>query len=257
MSADWSRRVRRSFEAASATYDESARIQQEAVRHLMRRIDPLELGNTPNILEIGCGTGFLSRALRQRWPQGRLLCTDLAPGMVLRCRQRLGERDGLSFLIMDGEHPAVRGGWDLVVSSLTWQWFADPSGALVRWGGLLRPGGWLALATLGEGTFREWAELCAARGVPCGVLPFPDAATLSSWWQGGGEVEEVRLTERHASGLAFLRQLRRIGAGVPREGHRPMETAPLRGILRGSENTGAFAVSYRLLVGLFQGREGV
>jgi malonyl-CoA O-methyltransferase len=52
------------------------------------------LGQYPRVLEIGCGTGFLSEALLARLPAASLTATDIAPAMLERARQRLGAREG-------------------------------------------------------------------------------------------------------------------------------------------------------------------
>ncbi|GEP10802.1 methyltransferase domain-containing protein [Methylobacterium gnaphalii] len=51
------------------------------------------LAPSPRTLEIGCGTGFLTRALRSRIPVGSMLATDIAPAMIARCRTRIGAEE--------------------------------------------------------------------------------------------------------------------------------------------------------------------
>ena len=34
------------------------------------------------ILEIGCGTGLLTRDIQARWPDAEIIVTDLSPGML-------------------------------------------------------------------------------------------------------------------------------------------------------------------------------
>ena len=59
-------RVRRAFDAAASSYDDHAVVQRIVARRLAERIAALPLPEQPRILEIGCGTGFLSAALRER-----------------------------------------------------------------------------------------------------------------------------------------------------------------------------------------------
>src|SRR3546814_14322438 len=65
---------------------------------------------------------------------------------------------------MDGEAPIFEGEWfDLILSSLAFQWFDDLGGAVGRLAGLLRPGGSLIFSTLGRGSFARWRSAHAAR----------------------------------------------------------------------------------------------
>jgi malonyl-CoA O-methyltransferase len=131
--------VAAAFGAAAGTYDADADLQRLVAGRLAARIAALPLPPAPRILEIGCGTGFLSRHLLAGRPGARGLITDLSEAMVRRCRDTLaGASD---FLVMDGERPCLTppGGFDLICSSLALQWFADPVAALAAWAGLLRP----------------------------------------------------------------------------------------------------------------------
>src|SRR3546814_19035159 len=79
--------------------------------------------------------------------------------MAARCREGLGEGRGrFRYVAMDGERPCfapdVR--FDLVCSSLAFQWFHDLEGAVASLCALLAPGGHLAFTPLAEGSFDEW-----------------------------------------------------------------------------------------------------
>ena len=37
-----------------------------------------------NILEIGCGTGYLTRALIELFPSAHITAVDIAPGMIMK-----------------------------------------------------------------------------------------------------------------------------------------------------------------------------
>jgi len=58
---------------------------------------------------------------------------------------------------MDGARPALKPGFDLVCSSLTLQWLADPEAVLAGWRALVRPGGRLVALVWQERERNEWA----------------------------------------------------------------------------------------------------
>lgn len=221
--------VAAAFGAAAPSYDASASVQRRIAAALAGRIARLPL-ERPRILEIGCGTGFLSRALLNFNPR-EILLTDIAPSMVARCRAALPPGQGLRFAVMDGEAPGVAGGFDLICSSMTFQWFADLPGALERLGDLLAPGGHLAFATLAAGSFREWREAHTRLGLTAAMHSYPTPADLRAMLPGLA-VEEDHSAQHSASGIAFLAQLKRIGAHLAREHHRPLGTGALRSVLR-------------------------
>lgn len=218
--------VAQAFGKAARHYAAHAHIQQQAAQNLMHCMSAVTLPAAPRILEVGCGVGFLTRLLLARWPDARLVCTDLALDMALSCRQALGaSAPGLTFAVMDGEQPAVRGGFDLVISSMVAQWFSNPQQGLQHLTALTRPGGIMAFATLGPATLRQWRQACQQVGLPCPTPSYPEAATLTQWLAPLGEcrVVEEYLTESIPSPMTFFKGLRAIGAT------RALDAAPLPG----------------------------
>ncbi len=239
-------RIAAAFTRQAAAYDSVAAVQREVALRLARRAVSRLPAPPARILEIGCGTGLLSAELATAFPAARLLLTDISPAMLERTRARLGER--AEYRVVDGEHPeGMEGKFELIASSLAMQWFADLPGALARLSGLLAPGGRLCFATLGTGSFAEWRAAHAALGLPCGVHDYPEAAPFP--WPPGvtGAFAEEFLTEHHASGQAFARALKTLGAGEPTSGHRPLPAGAFRKVLHALH--GGFAVTYHVLYG--------
>lgn len=241
--------VARAFGAAASSYDAAARVQARAAALLADRIAALRLPPGARVLEVGCGTGFLTAALRDRIDAGLWVASDLAPEMADACRRKLA--GDVAALAMDGERPAVAGGFDLICSSLAMQWFADAPAAIERWRGLLRPGGSLAVATLGEDSLRSWYDALAASGAPRPVPAYPALAAfadaLAPW--DSAIVDELWLEERHEDGLRFLRALRDIGAAAAADGA-VVKPGILRRALRRIEADGAATVAYHVLFGI-------
>ncbi len=217
-------RVSRAF-AAAPNYDSHARIQREVAQTLAARIVALDLPPTPRVLEIGCGTGFLTQALAGL--DGDWLVTDLAPEMLERCRSRLGDGARHRFAVLDGEYGAPDGGpFDLVCSSLAVQWFDDTPIALARMASWLAPGGHLMVTTLGPGSFAEWRAAHEAEGLEPGTPRFANIAAF------GDLVHAVEQpVEHHADPLAFLHALKAIGAQTAEAGHRPLSPRQLRRVM--------------------------
>jgi malonyl-CoA O-methyltransferase len=238
-------RIRDRFAAGARLYDQAGDLQWRVAEILSERITAGMTRMPPRLLEIGCGTGFLSARLADNFPGAALTLSDIAPAMLERCRARLGDRH--DYRIIDGEAPeGLKAGYDLIVSSLAFQWFADLPAALVRLADLLAPGGRLVFATLGCQTFQEWRAAHARLGLPCGTPDYPALADFP-WPPLAHRGAEQLLTHPYADGFDFVASLKTLGAGEPKAGYRPLAPGPFRQIL--AEFSDGVAMTYHLLFG--------
>lgn len=227
MTADRARMLA-AFEAAD-DYDRHAGVQQAVAAWLAERI--AATGPHPCVLELGCGTGLLTAAALEASKADDWLATDLAPAMVARTRARFGQGRPVRTAVVDGAAPPLDGSFDLVCSSLVAQWFDDLPAALARQWRLVAPGGRLMLTTLGSNSFAGWRRAVAAAGGQAGTRGYPSLEELAQLRLPGGDLRiEARLfSAGPASALELLRSVKRIGAGTPAAGSRPLTPAVLRG----------------------------
>ncbi|MBF0588938.1 MAG: malonyl-ACP O-methyltransferase [Magnetococcales bacterium] len=242
------------FDRADA-YHQAAETQKEIARRLDQRLAGLPLTvDAPNTLEIGCGTGFLSRKMVERYPEGDHLLTDIAPAMLSRCRNNLDHLPGrIRYAVMNGERPVLPRRYHLIISSMAFQWFENLPGALQRLAEHLEPGGRLLFSTLGDGAFAEWRRFCTDHSLPFGRPDYPTRTELKALWpqDGKGVTEEEHLRITQPSALDFLRHLKQIGAHPSGPNHQPAESGKLRAALRHTHPEG-FEVTYHVLYGMFQ-----
>ncbi|MEZ5832182.1 MAG: methyltransferase domain-containing protein [Dongiaceae bacterium] len=246
--------IARHFGAAAPTYDRAARIQARIAEELAGEI--AAVAQPSRILEFGCGTGNLTRALAGRFPDAQIVATDLAPPMAALCRRRMQNRPHFACAAMDAEMPAFApAAFDLVCGSLAAQWFANPSHAFAELGALLRSGGVLAVTTLGADTFREWRAAAALLGLTPAVPTYPTLTELDWQRPRGFLVErrsEQRLWDEHPSALDFLQSLRSIGADLPADHARPLPAGALRRILRHVDAQGRVNATYHVLTAIWR-----
>lgn len=249
------RRIERAFAGADG-YERHARVQRQVAEDLADRIAALDLPARPRVLEIGCGTGFLTRALVERGLAGEWLVTDISPAMVERCRAHVGDAPGRSFAVLDGEYGiAADGGYDLICSSLAMQWFDDHATALARMIAALAPNGHCLFSTLGAGSFAEWRAAHDAVGARPGTPRFAAADRLAAalpQHRIAATIDPV--IEQHDSALSFLRALRAIGAHTPGAGHRALGPVAMRQVMAAFE-AGGCAVTYEVVTGHYGRQE--
>lgn len=241
-------KVADAFAAAAGTYDSAAEAQAKAADRLVELVGALSLPAQPAVLEVGCGTGLLTRRLLPR-VGGDWLVTDLSPAMVETAKTAIGAGKA-QFRVMDAENPDTPLSlFDLIVSNLAAQWFGDLGRAVNRLRACLAPGGTLALSTLGAGSFAQWHQAHVGLGLSAGIPRYPDAATLAAQLPASARVLTETVEVRHDDAHAFVTALKRIGAGTPAPGHQPLSPGALRKVLRamGAPVTITYVLHYVLI----------
>ncbi|MCE7795026.1 methyltransferase domain-containing protein [Sphingobium sufflavum] len=237
------------FGRAARSYDDAAAPQRQAAALVADLAAQQRLPERPRILEVGCGTGILTRHIRAHWPDADLVASDLSPDMVGQAAR--GAMIAGTFLSMDGEVPPFDGPWfDLILSSLAFQWFSDLPTAIERLAGLLRPGGSLFFSTMGADSFAEWRAAHAAVGESAGTPDYPDLAALRSMLATFPDAFAFDEHWDHDFGGAkgFLAHLKGIGATVPTGDHAVLTPARLRSVMTAFNTTGG-TVTYHILFG--------
>jgi ubiquinone/menaquinone biosynthesis C-methylase UbiE len=99
------------------------------------------------VLDVGCGTGYLLRLLAGRFPQATDLAgIDAAPSMIEAAKRAADDRR-LRFAVGTAERlPYPDGAFDLLVSTTSFDHWADQQAGLSECARVLAPGGHLVLA---------------------------------------------------------------------------------------------------------------
>jgi malonyl-CoA O-methyltransferase len=210
------RRVAASFDRASGSYDRAARLQQLVRDELAQRLR--ELAPRPRrILDLGCGTGEATVALRRHFRGAQVTGLDLAPSMVLATRRRSRFWRPLSAVVADTQAlPFAAASFDVVFSSLMLQWCEQPDRAFAEIHRVLAPDGVLLFSTFGPGTLAELRAAWAAVDDAVHVNRFIDMHDLGAALQRAGFREPVLDVDRHrlhyADVRGLMRELKAIGA---------------------------------------------
>ncbi len=146
--------IRERFAAGFERYDTLALVQQEICDELAGAVMRHVPRTVARALEVGAGTGFLTRRLVEYFPRTAWVFNDLAPAS----REYVGRYTGgveAQYLWGDAETAEFPPELDLLVSASTVQWFDDLPRFLGKSFAALRRGGFLALSTFGPDNFSQ------------------------------------------------------------------------------------------------------
>ena len=112
------RQVAASFSRAATSYDSVAELQRDVGQQLLDRLPASIMPE--RWMDLGCGTGYFTRALGTRFGEVTGLALDIAEGMLNHARPQGG---AAHFIAGDAERlPLQASSCDLVFSSLAVQW---------------------------------------------------------------------------------------------------------------------------------------
>ncbi len=154
------------FSRRIASYDNAAVVQrgmaQLLVEQLAHVLNSRTCGKT---LELGCGTGALTRAILKSFKMKYLIANDLTSAYDVRIRRIVDAFDvpHYEFLAGDMEQIALPRDIDLILSNAAFQWLTNPGAFLHHVVDCLVPGGILAFATFGPDQYIEIATLTGDR----------------------------------------------------------------------------------------------
>lgn len=161
------------FDNAASNYAKVSGVQRAAARCLISAA-PAQARTARRILDLGCGTGFLSQSwlnTHERHVE-TILGIDAAPNMLAQARTTANDKR-LKFEEGTLEQPpsvvSESGNWDVLLSSFALHWAQSPLAVLEGWCAHVRPGGWLGIALPVQGSFaaltQAWATVDAYQHV--------------------------------------------------------------------------------------------
>jgi malonyl-CoA O-methyltransferase len=251
----WKKKINQAFGNASEDYARNAKLQRITATELAMRISKYPILSAPRVLEIGCGTGFLTQILYGMYVGADWTVTDISAEMLASCKRMLGKVTNIRFQEMDGECPMVDRGFDLICANMTFQWFEDLPGSIANLVDLLNPGGVLAYTTLCHGSLLEWQEAHLRCGLIPGTPRYPIESTLESYWptkSGEGAVGLVSIKQTYPDAFAFVNAIKEIGAKTPAAGHCPVQPGSMRRVLRDLDQQENVTMTYQLAYATYQ-----
>lgn len=143
--------IQKRFAKNLDTYNDNAKIQKRMAERLLSFLDKKEFSS---ILEIGCGTGFLTSLLNDDFKFEKYTANDIVPD----CEKYIKEINPNIDFIADDIELAVKNSdkkYDLIISNAAFQWVENLESFINLLVSKLSKGGNLLFSTFGPENFRE------------------------------------------------------------------------------------------------------
>lgn len=211
-------RVVKDFDRSAKSYETYAKVQWQVMTRLLEQLIPyMDAYSTPQVLDVGCGTGWLAEAIRPHNLMWKLKGIDIAPMMVETAVNKgidavLGSAEALPY-----DDNTMEG----VFSSMCIQWLEKPDQALSEMYRVLKPGAIAVIGTLESATLKELRESFAFYGEHTRVMEFrSETAWLDMARNAGFQIEQKHINTwryPYPNLMTLLKTLRGIGASNKRQ----------------------------------------
>ncbi|MFQ3629756.1 MAG: methyltransferase domain-containing protein [Cyanobacteriota bacterium] len=215
-------RIEQAFGRAAKYYNQAALVQKRCAEQLLNELDRVQSKLPPGkVIEIGCGTGFLTQGLVKKMGDRSLEITDLSQSMLTVCQHQIASTNHSSEVIfkpLDGElwQPVSRH-YALIITSFVVQWFQQLESTLDRWISALKPGGKILMSLPTCHSFPEWKAACKQLDLPFTGNPLPDPAAIAQFLTSrpvSTQYWQESIGVFFTSSRDFFRGLKQIGAGT-------------------------------------------
>ena len=209
------------FGRATEAYHAFATVQKQSAKQLISLAQSSKTLPEGPILEIGCGTGFVTQELVRSFPHRSIEVTDLSSEMLQFCREHLQispqQASLLSFHLLDGEVSNCNAQkYALIAGGFVLQWFRHPEKSILNLLDQLLPDGQLLLSFPTCHSFSEWRQVCQLLNLPFTANALPDAQALMQRIAQNNlqvTIKEASFYTVHNDAAQFFRELKAIGAG--------------------------------------------
>ena len=115
MVLNWRNKVVENFDKKSSCYDQNNILQRTVAGEMMKDLPLLKRADA-DILEVGCGTGVLTRNLVHKYQGQNLRITDISPQMLEQAKTKI--RGNISWTLLDAENDRIKKSYDLIVANM-------------------------------------------------------------------------------------------------------------------------------------------
>jgi malonyl-CoA O-methyltransferase len=204
--------LKRSFDRSALNYDQYGKFNQTVGQILLTKLNNIK--DAGDILDIGPGTGYVTRGLTARLSPSSVYGLDLAHNMLKQARSHSEDIPIETFFIQgDAEKlPFKNESFNMAFSNLTYQWINNLKEAFREVKRVLKKKGCFIFSLFGQGTLAELKSVMEL--YPPQKLPSVDIIkkNISSAGFMGVNIEEKTKILYFSSGYKVAAYLHNIGS---------------------------------------------
>ncbi len=212
-------KIEQRFSRAASQYERSANLQRDVGHALLdslkKCVQAGERNSLQNIVDLGCGTGYFSRLLKQLFPEAELVALDISSAML----EQAAHKNSSDVVRADmGCLPFPANSVDLVWANMSLQWSVCLSESFKEIRRVLKPGGFCFFSLPGPLSLMELKRSWKAADEAVHVNEFPHPLWLQQYLSAL-HFQDIALHSQsypleYKSLVELMRHLKEIGANT-------------------------------------------
>ncbi len=210
------KKIQSNFNRFSRNYDSLANLQKQVAEKLVNFANS-EIRQSKNILDLGSGTGFVGQNILNNkninFNDKKLFQLDISSQML---KNNLNIGENIFNIEGDIENLSFKkNSFDLVISSLSFQWISDLNSVLKKIRQILKPKSILFFSIFIDGTLCELKESAKELNLNLSVNNFTDLASLKVILEKNFDNSQIILEEivlDYANVYDLIHSIKHIGA---------------------------------------------
>lgn len=142
--------IKKNFSRYARTYDKYAGLQASLAKKLAEFLPEKQI---QDVLDVGCGTGMMTKLLRDKYKSSHITAVDISPAMIDVARNK-NTRE-VEYKVADGEDMDDDRQYDVIASNATMQWFTNLDKTLSKYKKMLKKDGAIVFSIFGPLTYHE------------------------------------------------------------------------------------------------------
>ncbi len=213
-------KVEHNFSRQAHSYDQYSSIQKKIAAILIQHITAHTSPKT--ILEIGCGTGSLTKLLRQKYPHAIITATDISDKMIKTAQTNWTDSNhNLEWKTLDGENINSKNQYDLIISNMSVQWLNNISQSYTNWLQALKAGGEIITSRPAKTAFHEWKSSLESVGLSSGIIEPQETSSIATI-----HIEPIKCT--YPATIEFLRSIKKTGAHTAKNNYKQLSPKQIK-----------------------------
>lgn len=207
-------KIAANFNAAAASYDEYAILQQHIAAKLLQRLQVIELA-PKTILDLGAGTAQHSMQLQQQFPSAEVFAVDFADNLL---KVNAAQYQQLNYVCADMDYlPFADNSIDFVFSNCVLQWSCNLEATFSEIRRVLKPGAIFLFSTFGQDSLYElraaFASVSSQQHIN-NFIEMHDLGDVLAKFFKQPVVDAHKITVNYQSLRTLLQDLRKTGANT-------------------------------------------